>query len=159
MNWILFLTLVIAAGFVPYAATEECVGSTESLCPSKRRTPSPNPFEKGCLLTIAEERNETELLLHKDKNRFQTVERICNSNDVADGLDQCYNENDHRYEEIRIAIGDWDSTIFISWIMQIILSVSKRSFSSFKTSRYYERRVIIISSKHKLLKLKTRTTI
>mmetsp|Transcript_931 Transcript_931/g.1213 ORF Transcript_931/g.1213 Transcript_931/m.1213 type:complete len:846 (-) Transcript_931:357-2894(-) len=122
MNWILFLTLVIAAEFVPYAATEECVGSTESLCPSKRRTPSPNPFEKGCLLTIAEERNETELLLHKDKNRFQTVERICNSNDVADGLDQCYNENDHRYEEIRIAIGDWDSTIFISWIMQIILS-------------------------------------
>ena len=114
---------MIAAEFVPHTATEGRVGSTESMCPPERRTLSPNPFEKGCFLTIAEERNETDLLFHEDKYRFQTVERICNSNDVADGLDQCYNENDHSYEEIRIAIGDWDSTIFISWMMQIILSV------------------------------------
>lgn len=53
--------------------------------------------------------------------------RVCNSNDYSEEqLYRCFLDDvvENKYDEVRIAMGNWDSTIFLSWIMQIILSVS-----------------------------------
>jgi hypothetical protein len=90
-----------------------------SVCLDESKTCS-NPYQRGCLATRL-----------PDDVRFQN--RVCNSNDnnttvgVADGNDQdatpglCQQPDYFVYDEIRIHNGNWESSIFLSWIMQIVL--------------------------------------
>ncbi len=104
-----------------------------------------NPYEKGCLVTVAEERGETipsaiiaegEHKIKMFQERFGDLKlgdgkgpglgRVCNSNDLGiDGYDKCVMEAEHQYDEVRIAPGNWDSSFYLTWVLQILLSVSK----------------------------------
>jgi hypothetical protein len=66
-----------------------------------------NPFQQGCLQTLLPERN--------------FGKRTCNSDDPPDAVDKVCLESDFQYPEIRIHNGDWESSIFLAWIMQILL--------------------------------------
>ena len=78
-----------------------------------------NPFEGGCLYTRS----------FKDEDGYSNSlknRRVCNSNDAqaADGgSTMCRQlDSDVRVDEVRIAANDWESSILLSWIYQIILS-------------------------------------
>jgi hypothetical protein len=64
-----------------------------------------NRYISGCLHTT-------------DPAKFE--KRICNSNDAADSP-HCIQPTFFNYTEIRIHHGDWESSIFYSWILQIVL--------------------------------------
>jgi len=83
-----------------------------------------NPYEKGCLISIAEDRNEVDKLETAiSRNRFQEFGRVCNSNDEDDNNSHCDKiDLSYRYDEVRIAPGNWESSLYLSWILQILLS-------------------------------------
>lgn len=82
-----------------------------------------NPYEKGCLIAIAEERDEVDKLNKILGDRFQEYARVCNSNDDGN-RHHCEKNPLYQYDEVRIAPGNWESSLFLSWILQILLSVS-----------------------------------
>ena len=74
-----------------------------------------NPFEIGCLSSIAKDRDDYEQYGDIIKTR------VCNSDDRTDA--SCRNISESfAYDEVRIAASDWESTVVNSWIYQIILS-------------------------------------
>jgi hypothetical protein len=109
-----------------------------------------NPYEKGCLVTVAAERGETipSAILAEGKDKIKMFQerfgdlqfgdekgpglgrgrglglgRVCNSNDLGiDGYDKCVKEAEHQYDEVRIAPGNWDSSFYLTWVLQILLS-------------------------------------
>ena len=64
---------------------------------------APNPYEEGCLYS----------------HGLQYIQRTCNSDDTD--TSKC-SENEMEYLEIRIHTGDWESIVYESWILQILLS-------------------------------------
>jgi hypothetical protein len=92
-------------GAISCTSTEEC---EESLRKGSRCVEGycSNPFVQGCLKT-----------LHVD---YMQTTRTCNSDDPADSSD-CIPNTDFEYPEIRIHNGDWESSIFNAWILQILL--------------------------------------
>lgn len=128
--------------------------SVSSVCKNGSCT---NPYEKGCLATIAEQRakekcegqhtnkdfdcNQITQLREicekddtdKDCNRFirlqqstgNPLERVCNSNDKTYDDPFCTRDGEnkiHSYDEVRIAVADWDTAPLPAWILQIMLS-------------------------------------
>lgn len=97
-----------------------------------------NPFQEGCLKTMLGSLGEAELA---EKNLAPEVlgalnGRVCNSDDgtktdARDVVDKNENDdgksssfciaNEFDYFEIRIHNANWESSIFVSWIMQIML--------------------------------------
>jgi hypothetical protein len=93
-----------------------------------------NPFRRGCLQAMDRDKGTS----HYDKEDFGL--RVCNSDDAHDDEHDDEHDDDdseasslsrgcripnspfETYNEIRIAPGDWESSIFFSWIIQIILS-------------------------------------
>lgn len=100
-------------------ATIHCTPGTldggDSLCAKKYRdgsycTPEGvcwNPFVKGCLRSVL--------------SKFEKKLRACNSDDPPDAAFRgiCVPSE---YEEVRILSQNWESPMFSSWIMQILLS-------------------------------------
>jgi hypothetical protein len=94
-----------------------------------------NPFQQGCLKTLHKdfpshrtckshpfEQEECLKTLRKD---FPS-QRICNSDDlkeIANGTDSSSNciVSEWKYPELRIHHGNWESSMFLSWIYQIML--------------------------------------
>ncbi len=83
-----------------------------------------NPYaELGCLSAIASDRDD-------DTYRDIIKTRVCNSDDAVgadiDNIDasrKCRRiQKEIAYDEVRIAISDWESTIVNAWVYQIILS-------------------------------------
>ncbi len=69
-----------------------------------------NPFHSGCLRVIAEEQGDYQ---------FSGI-RECNSDD--DPHFAACSRGPFKYDEVRIAIGNWESVILLSWVYQIFLS-------------------------------------
>lgn len=63
---------------------------------------------------------------HENDPKMNAKQRICNSDDnAANDFTTCRKaslDSILTYDEIRIASGDWESSIFLSWIMQILMS-------------------------------------
>ena len=90
-----------------------------------------NPFVKGCLATLRNRRDVN------TENALESIipSRICNSDDFRQSTQDpnsiapplptrefCIPQDfDFDYPEIRIHNGNWESSIFLSWILQIIL--------------------------------------
>ncbi|KAL3909860.1 MAG: hypothetical protein SGILL_007919, partial [Bacillariaceae sp.] len=94
-----------------------------------------NPFVKGCLATLRKNRNDG---ITENALKGIVPTRICNSDDFRSEEIEHDDENentvalptrdfcipqdfDFDYPEIRIHNGNWESSIFLSWILQIIL--------------------------------------
>ena len=120
------LSLLIFSVEISYGVHPDSDGANGIQCIGSGGGCVINPFAKGCLITVAEERGELDILSEKLGKRFRHLERVCNSNDAFKGRDDddCVEEPGHQYSEIRIAPGNWDSSILLSWILQILLSVS-----------------------------------
>jgi len=96
-----------------------------------------NPFVAGCFKTIlgGDGDDESEATTNDGTVVAETLRkhvangilppqalqgRVCNSDDAYDS-ENCL-ENDFGYFEIRIHNQNWEAAIFVSWIMQIVLS-------------------------------------
>ena len=84
-----------------------------------------NPFERGCLKTMIESRGKDEIERIKNLTDSKVFEnlmsgRVCNSDDFARNSTSCL-ENVLDYFEIRIHGANWESSIFVAWVMQIVL--------------------------------------
>lgn len=95
-------------------SNEECqqkLQRPESFC--KKDGFCSNPFVKGCLATLMKN--------HSDSNGSEgdIPTRICNTDDVTD--EHCLRYADFDYPEIRIHNGNWESSIFYAWVLQIVL--------------------------------------
>jgi hypothetical protein len=80
-----------------------------------------NPFVEGCLKTVLGSRGEEELA---EMNLAPEVMgalngRVCNSDDQDESLICLVNQ--FNYFEIRVHNANWESSIFVAWIMQIML--------------------------------------
>lgn len=111
----LILSPVRIQGRIECAKDADCVRNLRvgSVCDLDTLTCT-NPFASGCL------RN----MLGADvTSRYSLTEkRICNTDD-EDGSMECILQDERlNYLEIRIAPGDWESAIFLGWLMQILLS-------------------------------------
>ena len=112
------------------SATIQCIPNStvgDQLCEEKYREGSyctssgicSNPFRKGCLQAV---------LPHNYTNKLRT----CNSDDVdvdgnGNGVDSTTGEtfctpSEFEYGEVRILAQDWDTSMFSTWIIQIVLS-------------------------------------
>lgn len=72
-----------------------------------------NPFHSGCLRVIAEEQGDYQFSGEK-------YIRECNSDDDPHSA-EC-SRGPLEYDEVRIAIGNWESVMLLSWVYQIFLS-------------------------------------
>lgn len=80
-----------------------------------------NPFVEGCLKTMLGSLTEKEL---EERNLVPEVlgaldGRVCNSDD-PENEDGCIT-NEFDYFEIRIHNANWEASIFVAWIMQIVM--------------------------------------
>lgn len=121
---LLLLSLVLLLLLTPSHAAIACHGN-HSLCEERLRPGSycdddsghcTNPFAGGCLRSVLGE----EKALRYTAQRY----RACNSDDNADGSSECSSHDDNYllYPEIRISNGNWESSMFLAWIFQILLS-------------------------------------
>jgi hypothetical protein len=88
-----------------------------------------NPFRRGCLEAMDREKGTA--------NFKDFRQRVCNSDDAATGeQSSCLLPASlfETYDEIRVATGDWESSIFLSWIIQIILGEILRVPVTIETS-------------------------
>ena len=96
----LILTILVPSNGKPCVSYNDCSGG--SLCENGRCT---NPFAKGCLQAFAARKNT-------DASRFDY--RVCNSDDASTGdTSNCIMSLFH-YKEVRIAAGNWESSILVS---------------------------------------------
>jgi hypothetical protein len=106
--------LLLSARTRPCHAALPC--SSDDECSTRLRDGSfcvdglcSNPFVEGCLKTVRDDGDHSIL-------------RACNSDDKKVGNTECIDyDNSFGYPEIRIHNGDWESSIFFAWIMQIVL--------------------------------------
>lgn len=83
-----------------------------------------NPFVEGCFKTMLGSLSEEELA---ERNLASEVlgaldGRVCNSDDEEeDGSSPVCLPNEFDYFEIRVHNANWESSIFLAWIMQIML--------------------------------------
>jgi len=100
-------------GSFPCSKDDECeqrYNTTSSYCIAETGTCS-NPFRMGCLYARGGE--------------GRRKKRVCNSDDSKGSKECIVSELDvhlpNPYPEIRIHNADWESSIFMSWIYQVIL--------------------------------------
>lgn len=72
-----------------------------------------NPFASGCLKAMSKKYNNTDFLHEK-------YTRECNSDDKS--TETSCKHGFFNYDEIRIAPGNWESSILLSWVYQILMS-------------------------------------
>lgn len=80
--------------------------STNSFCENGYCT---NPYQRGCLREVIGKEYEL---------------RVCNSDDPLDAHENgdCREpDSDFNYPEVRVTASNWETQIFVSWIMQIML--------------------------------------
>ena len=132
----LILATIGSAGAQSFSAAPKCSknedcgssGGTTTIGFISRCLPSGkcsnNPFEQGCLVTMAKIRGEDNPINILERRIFN--QRQCNSNDLDTSTHDnkiCLMENyGVAFPEIRIAPGKWDSSVVSSWIYQILLS-------------------------------------
>ena len=98
---ILHVTALVPSNGKPCASHDDCAEG--SLCEDGRCT---NPFVKGCLQAYAARKNT-------DASRFDY--RVCNSDDASTGdTSNCIMSLFPSYKEVRIAAGNWESSILVS---------------------------------------------
>jgi 7 transmembrane sweet-taste receptor of 3 GCPR len=73
-----------------------------------------NPYISGCLKNYVQDTTE-----ERDSHPAAPRKRTCNSNDNS--TENC-EPSPFNYHEVRIHNGNWESPIFYSWIIQILLS-------------------------------------
>ena len=116
------IVIALYADFIKAAiecqTDEDCVQKLQkgSLCNTSSNTCT-NPFASGCLLNVLDDQeNITKYTATK------SGKRICNSDDEP-GSELCEVQDSRlKYLEIRISPGNWESSIFYSWMKQILLS-------------------------------------
>jgi hypothetical protein len=116
---LVFTTKVV----VPVDAKLACLSTAD--CEDRLRVGSEcvggfcsNPFVEGCLKTMVGSENDDEDKL-PELAKGGLDGRVCNSDDEA-GLTFCL-DNEFDYFEIRVHNSNWESSIFLAWIMQIML--------------------------------------
>ena len=110
---------------VPCSTNNDCSDSQGliqgvSVCENGKCT---NPFEQGCLNVMSEKYGKKNIPF---PSAFETT-RICNSDDDATPEDD---KNCRKatladyflYDEVRVAPGNWESSIILGWITQILLT-------------------------------------
>lgn len=126
---------------------------------------SENKFSQGCLQGLLNDGNYTEIVESFKDQIFglrggggeegspSSSSRVCNSNDNDDGTaDECI-VTEIPYPEIRIHNGDWDSSVLLAWLYQILLTeflgvpatVGLTTEKSFAASFYAETNDLIYS--------------
>ncbi len=109
---------------IPCDSDADCQTRYESIttiCLQESKTCS-NPFQQGCLRTLEEMKSGST----KKKPRYK--KRVCNSDDgdpssIATLPATCNRSDFHdTYPEIRIHNANWESSVIIAWIYQIVLS-------------------------------------
>ena len=105
------------------SSTEECEQSLKigSKCVNGFCS---NPFVEGCFKSELGSRTDEELEDMAPEILRALDGRVCNSDDIKYGLEEgeptpCL-VNEFDYFEIRIHNGNWESSIFVAWIMQIM---------------------------------------
>ncbi len=145
-----FLLLLLMAFAVP-SVDSKLACSRSEFCAEQLRPGSKcidgfcsNPFVDGCFKTLLGDKSEEELQTYATSILDAMNGRVCNSDDakqkamtmtqlqqqqqseiyvngdVDDASLFCL-ENEFDYFEIRIHNSNWESVIFLSWIMQIVL--------------------------------------
>ena len=117
----LFLTPRSAHSSVPCTDTATCERHFQSGSVCRADGTCTNPFASGCLRRLLE--------TDHPRNQMGLPMRTCNSDDgwmgtrVGDesGYTQC-TIPDFDFLEVRIGVGNWESSLMIAWILQIILS-------------------------------------
>ena len=127
---VLALQYQIATSFVLCNTTQDCKDTLYtagvSVCENGICT---NPFEHGCLTAMHERLREKKDFTRIRDSVFKKI-RICNSDDYALGegkedLTNCRRAELEKYfdiGEVRIGMSPWTSSLFISWIFQILLT-------------------------------------
>lgn len=125
--WVLLMAL-IAVLSVPLAEAKLACESSQ-FCEGMLREGSAcvdgfctNPFKDGCIQRMLGSKTKEEL--DAMNFNFALLEgaldgRVCNSDDGADN--EACSANEFDYFEIRIHNSNWESPIFLAWIMQIML--------------------------------------
>ena len=115
------------------SSTEECEQSLKigSKCVNGFCS---NPFVEGCFKSELGSRTDEELEDMAPEILRALDGRVCNSDDIKYGLEEgeptpCL-VNEFDYFEIRIHNGNWESSIFVSWIMQIMSMEFKHFIST-----------------------------
>lgn len=124
---LLTLSAFASISIVPVDARITC-GSTEE-CQTQLHVGSEcrfgfcsNPFAEGCLKTMIGSLDDKELA---EKNIPPEIlgaleGRVCNSDDAKYGTTPCL-ANEFDYFEIRVHNANWEASMFVAWIMQIVL--------------------------------------
>ena len=118
----LLLTIALYVDFTKAAiecqTDEDCVQKLQkgSTCNTTSNTCT-NPFASGCLLNVLDDQENITKYTATESGK-----RICNSDDEP-GSELCEEQIQWLdYLEIRISPGNWESSIFYSWMIQILLS-------------------------------------
>ena len=116
---VLFILVIVSIPVqvqgIDCATDLECVANLRvgSICDPDTLTCT-NPFMSGCLQNMLGEEEASKYMA--------SAKRICNSDDQNDATDCTQQDPRLNYLEIRIAPGNWESTMFFAWLMQILLS-------------------------------------
>jgi len=111
----------IASGPRRIEAALSCTDSTECMAlyhPNSRcvKNSCSNPFSSGCLSNM-----NTTTAAQNDVH-FESV-RVCNSDDPPHALEKgLCRLSKFNYTELRINVGNWETTAFYAWVAQILLS-------------------------------------
>lgn len=108
----LILTILVPSNGKPCASHDDCEGG--SLCEIGRCT---NPFAKGCLKAFAARKNT-------DASRSDY--RVCNSDDASTGDTSNCIMPLFPYKEVRIASGNWESSMLVSDATKKIVSICSK---------------------------------
>ena len=126
LGLLLLSSILSAESAISCQTTADCHNSQRtsgsSICKAGFCT---NPFHGGCLEAMSNQQHANGAAT-LPSHSLHTQRRVCNSNDgpLGNGLRKNIRcrEPSFQYEEVRIAPGDWESAVLISWIYQIVLS-------------------------------------
>lgn len=105
---------------IPCTSHEECQQTlrAESYC--NKDGFCSNPFVKGCLATLMKN-NTNNTIGSEDGAAPSSFTRVCNTDDDTDEHCIRSSDTDFDYPQIRIHNGNWESSIFYAWVLQIML--------------------------------------
>ena len=114
-------TIVPVDAKLSCSSSEECQESFQQIGSKCVDGFCSNPFVEGCLKTMLGSRGEEELAeMNLAPEVMQALNgRVCNSDD-EDESSFCL-DNQFDYFEIRVHNANWESSIFVAWVMQIML--------------------------------------
>lgn len=110
LKWVVILVLnFVESDGVPCKTDKDCKADVEgqSTCHLPAGLCGSNPYEQGCLF----------------RHGVSDKKRVCNSEDLPNAVEKgLCRKADIEYPEVRLFANDWESAIFETWILQIILS-------------------------------------